>query len=130
MTCKTLGCRVGAPPAAVARTAGGTAALQPWNCLDCCPVTCYASHGEKGSRVTMKGRLYAAWLICFTLLFFLTISISSATVLTFDDLSETGSGSFLANGYQGLNWSNFGIKNALLYAATLGSNGFYYGMVS
>ncbi len=78
----------------------------------------------------MRPRLFVLTFAVVTAFIFSITSTCSATVLTFDDLSETGSGSFLANGYQGLSWSNFGIKNAVLYVAALGSNGFYSGIVS
>jgi hypothetical protein len=45
----------------------------------------------------------ATFLALFALM---SVVAYSQTLVTFDDLSETGSGSFLANGYQGLNWSN------------------------
>jgi hypothetical protein len=60
------------------------------------------------------------------------ISASSQTVVTFDDLHETGSGSFIPVGYQGLVWSNFAAMNAFLYAgqSPFYTNGYYYGIVS
>jgi hypothetical protein len=82
-------------------------------------------------------RFFAAFvaLLCFAI-----VSPCRATLVTFDDLSETGSGSFLANGYQGLNWSYWGVNNAILFTNVLphlfagapsnGLSGNYYGMVS
>ena len=36
---------------------------------------------------------------------------AAQTTITFDDLSDNGSGTPIANGYQGLNWSNFYVLN-------------------
>jgi hypothetical protein len=67
----------------------------------------------------------------------LAISPCWATVVTFDDLHETGSGSYLTAPYQGLIWSNFAVNNAILFTnapghayTTNGLSGNYYGMVS
>lgn len=54
----------------------------------------------------------------------------AATVVTFDDLHETASGSFIASPYQGLVWSNFASLNAVLSPTLYGTDGAYYGMVS
>ena len=55
-----------------------------------------------------------------------------ATVVTFDSISETATGTFIPNGYQGLNWSNFWCFNSILATnrPEVGVSGFYYGMVS
>jgi hypothetical protein len=68
----------------------------------------------------------------FTLLAVLLTSQGLAGVVTFDDLHETASASFIANGYQGLVWSNFDAMNAVLNPTIYPfiTNGFYYGMVS
>jgi hypothetical protein len=68
------------------------------------------------------------------------VSTSWANIITFDDLSETASGSFIANGYQGLNWNSVSCNNAILLTNLLphmfpgapinGLSGDYYGMVS
>ncbi len=69
------------------------------------------------------------------------ISVGWATLVTFDDLSETGSGEFLSSPYQGLIWNDVFCNNAILYtnvlahaffpgAPTNGLSGDYYGMVS
>jgi hypothetical protein len=68
-------------------------------------------------------------------LVFSGLSTSSQTVITFDDLSETGSGAWLwlqYQGYEGLTWSNILCNNAIL-ATNLpihGVTGDFYGMVS
>jgi hypothetical protein len=74
------------------------------------------------------------WFVC--LLFGLLIlpapsAHSQALLLTFDDLSETGSGSYL-NSYHGLGWENFACINAILNTNLFGPVviGSYYGMVS
>lgn len=36
---------------------------------------------------------------------------ANATLINFDDLFDSGGGTFIANGYQGLNWSNFAVLN-------------------
>ncbi len=78
----------------------------------------------------MKPRLFLPPLAFFALLSYSMISMCWGDVLTFDDLSETASGSFIANGYGGLVWSNFAAKNAILYTTLHGVSGYYYGMVS
>ena len=59
-------------------------------------------------------------------------STNAATVITFDELSETASGSFFTAPYQGLMWSNFLALNGVLFPTVLShsTNGFYYGVVS
>jgi len=74
--------------------------------------------------------LFLTLAVFFGLLVFSAISAYCATIITFDDLHETASGSFIANGYQGLSWSNFAAKNAILLTDTFGVSGYYYGMVS
>ncbi len=67
----------------------------------------------------------------FTLLTLLMIPTCRAVIVTFDDLPlNRGSATFLANNYQGLVWSNFGVVNAVLNTNVIGLSGFYYGMVS
>jgi hypothetical protein len=58
----------------------------------------------------------------------LSIETRSQTLVTFDDLPVVGGS--IPNGYQGLVWSNFWYENAILGANELGTNGYYYGMVS
>ena len=78
----------------------------------------------------MKARFFLL-LMFLALLAFLVPLTYAATTITFDELSETGSGSFIANGYQGLNWSNFFANNAILYTNQIHLvTGDYYGMVS
>jgi hypothetical protein len=64
----------------------------------------------------------------FALVILLSTSGQSQTLVNFDDLP--GAGSNIPNGYQGLSWSNFWYENAVLGANELGTNGYYYGMVS
>lgn len=80
----------------------------------------------------MKVRLIALCTVCLVVLAFSAIAARASTLITFDELSETGSGSFLANGYQGLNWINVLCVNAILYPRNwpFQTNGVYYGMAS
>jgi len=78
----------------------------------------------------MKARSFLLRFVVITVFTSAIISSGLATVVTFDELSENGTGSFLANGYQGLAWSNFVVQNAIVYTANNGLKGYYYGMVS
>jgi hypothetical protein len=88
----------------------------------------------------MRARRFTPPAVLLTLLILTTVSAWSQIVVTFDDLNETGSGSFLANGYSGLNWSNISCNNAILETGIFarlqptglsnGLSGDYYGMVS
>jgi hypothetical protein len=57
----------------------------------------------------------------------------AAMTITFDDLTDT-SGGFggtpIANGYQGLNWSNWNVLNTAGFTSNFGSNGAQPGTVS
>ncbi|MGD0058004.1 MAG: PEP-CTERM sorting domain-containing protein [Verrucomicrobiia bacterium] len=90
----------------------------------------------------MKTRSLALPLVVLALFAFAAFPTRSQTVLTFDDLSETGSGTYLGE-YGGLSWSGIGCNNAILWtniwasmpgsagtAATNGLTGNFYGMVS
>jgi len=80
--------------------------------------------------------------VCLSLLAFCAGSTGAQTVVTFDDLSETGSGSWFSikyQGYEGLTWSNILCNNAILYTNVLaleipglpgGRSGDYCGMAS
>jgi PEP-CTERM motif-containing protein len=80
----------------------------------------------------MKTRLFLLPFTIAVVVNLSTISAHSQTVITFDDLHETASGSFIANGYQGLSWSNFWCLNGILYPTIFpfDTNGYYYGVVS
>jgi hypothetical protein len=79
-------------------------------------------------------------LLPFALFMFLMIPTCRGVVVTFDNLSENGSGAFFSfqyQGYQGLTWSNIACNNAILFtnvhfngAPPDGRTGDYYGMVS
>jgi hypothetical protein len=105
-------------------------ALASTNSLDLQGISCYISCGEDEWTISMKSRLLSRFLVCLSILFFSAVSTHSQTVVTFDDLHETGSGSYLVNTYQGLSWSNFAVLNAVLSPSVYGLNGYYYGMVS
>jgi hypothetical protein len=87
------------------------------------------------------GSLFSA-AVGLSLLVFSAVSTCAQTTLTFDDVSETGSGSFFSS-YGGLSWSNFVCNNAVLETGlvahlpgsqgtslTNGLTGGFYGMVS
>jgi hypothetical protein len=88
----------------------------------------------------MKAKSFLLRFIFFTQLTFSMIPASWGTTVTFDDLSETGSGAFFSSPYQGLTWSSIFCNNAILYTNVLpnalpgvptnGLSGDYYGMVS
>jgi hypothetical protein len=88
----------------------------------------------------MKARLLTLPLACFAMLTLSAATTRSQTVVTFDDLSETGSGAFFSSkyqGYMGLTWSNIACNNAILFTnisfnggPTNGLTGNFYGMVS
>jgi hypothetical protein len=85
----------------------------------------------------MKNRQFLLVCALFTAAPLLATSVPAQTLVTFDDLNETGSGSYIAAPYQGLVWSNFAVGNAILFTnqpgrqyTTNGLSGDYYGMVS
>ena len=99
-------------------------------------VAYFASINEKANAVKFKSFLLLP-LSVLTVLVFPAVSTRSQTVVTFDDLHETGSGSYITASYQGLVWSNFAVNNAILFTnqpgkqyTTNGLTGDYYGMVS
>jgi hypothetical protein len=75
----------------------------------------------------MKLRLFLGPAVLFGLL---VSSVRSQTVITFDDLPNSTTGTFIADGYQGLDWTNFGVGNAILRSNVFGVSGYNYGMVS
>jgi hypothetical protein len=90
-------------------------------------------------KLAMRSRFSLLPLTFCTLLALSTLSASGQTVVTFDDLPETGSGTLLASPYYGLTWGGFYVNNAILYTNILpheipsltdGLSGNYYGMVS
>jgi hypothetical protein len=86
---------------------------------------------EKG-KYAVRPKPFLLLVAAFILFLFSSISTRSQTVVTFDNISETGTGSFIPDGYQGLVWSNFVGMNAILYAGSYPfyTNGYYYGIVS
>ncbi len=82
----------------------------------------------------VKQKWFTCVFVCALTAFF-AATRTWATVVTFDELSETASGSYIASGYQGLVWSNFIAYNAILDtnlppSTGGGLSGLYYGMVS
>ena len=69
-------------------------------------------------------------IVAFALLTLIAASARSQTVVTFDDLPNSTTGTFIASPYSGLNWSNFYVVNAAIHANVLGTNGAFYGMVT
>jgi hypothetical protein len=55
---------------------------------------------------------------------------AAASLITFDDLTDNGFGTPIANGYQGLNWTNWQVLNTPLFTANVGPNGAAAGTVS
>lgn len=78
----------------------------------------------------MKSKRLLPPLAVLSLLVFSALSARSQTVVTFDDLPNSTTGTFIADGYQGLNWTNFGVINAVLESNVFGVSGANYGMVS
>jgi hypothetical protein len=54
----------------------------------------------------------------------------AAATITFDDLSDNGLGTPIANGYQGLSWANWFVLDTPLFTAQVGPNGAATGTVS
>ncbi len=79
----------------------------------------------------MKNRLPILACTLFAVAFPLVTSVRSQTVVTFDDLPNSTTGTNIPNGYQGLSWSNFFVVNAILQSNFFGyATGANYGMVS
>ncbi|MGH7038879.1 MAG: PEP-CTERM sorting domain-containing protein [Stellaceae bacterium] len=60
----------------------------------------------------------------------LSIKPAAATVIGFDDLTDSGNGTAIANGYQGLDWNNFDVLNTADFTANVGANGAAAGTTS
>lgn len=58
-----------------------------------------------------------------------TEALGSSTLITFDDLSDRGSGTAIANGYQSLQWNNFFVLNSPADGPSA-NNGYQNGTVS
>jgi hypothetical protein len=54
----------------------------------------------------------------------------AATTITFDDLSDNGLGTAIANGYQGLNWTNWFVLNTPAFTPLVGPNGAAAGTIT
>jgi hypothetical protein len=91
----------------------------------------------------MKIKVFLPLVVCLAVLGLSTIPAQAANVITFDELSDNGSGTFFFNanqGYKGLTWNDIAYNNAILStnvlphlfpgAPTNGLSGAYYGMVS
>jgi hypothetical protein len=96
-------------------------------------VCCYDSYWGVQRKDVVNTKLFLPPFFVLVFFVFSTISTRSQTVITFDNIPlNNGSSEFLANDYQGLVWSNFGIVNGILQHnnGPFFTNGFYYGLVS
>lgn len=108
--------------AATVAAVGRRIVLEPLNCLDFQPY-CYNDGALNERRVAMKRRLFLLPCAVVTLFALSTIPSSWGVVATFDELAETGSGSFFSvqyQGYQGLTWNYILCRNAILGGPTAG----------
>ncbi len=55
---------------------------------------------------------------------------AAAALITFDDLSDGGTGTAIADGYQGMNWTNWFVLNTPDFTSIFGPNGATAGTVS
>lgn len=78
----------------------------------------------------MKTSRFLFSIVFLAVFAFRGVPICRAALVTFEDLSETGTGAFIPSGYQGLVWSNFVAVNAITDKAHNGFSGAYYGMVT
>jgi hypothetical protein len=113
------------------RTEALAASPSPENCLFSGSVSCYNSRPEAERKNVMKKRLFLLSFVSFAVLMHLAGSARAQTIVTFDNLPNSTTGTFIASPYQGLSWSNFGVVNAILMSNHLGySVGYGYGMMS
>ena len=77
----------------------------------------------------MRIKVLALPLACFILLAFRATPTRSQTLVTFDDLSAAPPGN-IPKGYEGLTWSNLWVLNGIIVGTSMGTNGYYYGVVS
>lgn len=63
----------------------------------------------------MNRKLLCTGFLLGSVFLFPVRSLSAATSITFDDLRDNGDGTFIADGYEGLNWSNFAVLDTPLY---------------
>jgi hypothetical protein len=100
------------------------------NCMDFPSILYYNVSVVTRKGVVVKSR--ALMLTCALLLLLVRPCMPShgATLVTFDNLSDSTTGTFIPSSYQGLSWSNMAYINAIITANALGTNGALYGMVS
>lgn len=100
----------------------------------------HCSCGKRG-MVTVRTKLFTVLTVCLLLVRLSVSPVCGQTLVTFDNLVETGSGAFFSyqyQGYAGLTWSNILCNNAILFTnlpasytwVTNGLTGDFYGMVS
>lgn len=83
----------------------------------------------------MKTRSFLLVFVPLAILMSLATPARSQTLVTFDDFDLSHAHAYstnIPNGYQGLNWTNFGIVNGILQSSALGGylSGYNYGMVT
>jgi hypothetical protein len=76
----------------------------------------------------MRTKSLALPFACCVLLISRATQAHPQTLVSFDDLPSAARD--ISNGYQGLAWSNLWVLNAITVAGDVGTNGYYYGMVS
>ncbi len=92
--------------------------------------SCYVAVWRNGRGSAMRVKCLLRGFLFSMFVVLLIGSTCKATIITFDDLFDTGGGTLITNRYQGLVWSNFAVGNAVLLTANSGLSGFYYGMIT
>ncbi len=86
---------------------------------------------KEGSREMYRGILPGHILALILLAGVSSYTQSAAAItITFDDLSDNGVGTPIANGYQGFNWTNWEVVNTPAFTSIFGPNGAAPGTVS
>jgi hypothetical protein len=78
----------------------------------------------------MRRRYLTGSILVLASFLFKPSNAFAQTTITFDDLTDNGGGTAIANGYHGLNWSNFYVLNTADYSGSVGENGYTNGTVS
>jgi hypothetical protein len=131
MTTTKFDCRRGGQPAVYATSPTAAIALEASNYLDSRAAAIYNMGCGREEVRAVKLRLSAlAIVVSVVLVTCLVIPMCSATIVTFDDQPSSVGGLLITNVYQGLNWTNFAVVNAILDSNVYGVSGANYGMVS
>jgi hypothetical protein len=84
-----------------------------------------------GKTPVKERKSHLVSVLYFSTMILFAGSVSSATIVTFDNLSSSFGGARIPNGYQSLNWSNFDTLDSILRSNQLGYlNGYNYGMIT